>query len=109
MCSADSQSKPYRFGDGENYGSYLFNDAYFAPGDKFSPPGGRKLSSIGDANTVLLVCGGSGGFRFWWADTQSAPTLEANGIGDIRLLHPGSAMTVWINGTTVGYRPAQIL
>lgn len=109
VCPADAQSKPYRLRQGESYGSYLFNDAYFAPGDKFSPPGGRRLSSIADFYTPLVMCGASGSFRFGWPDAQSTPQLEEDRAGDIRLLHPGSAMTLWINGSVQGYRPAQIL
>ncbi len=108
LCPADSQSKPYHFRQGDSYGSYLFNDAYFAPGDKFTPPGGQRLERIADANTALIMCGGSG-FRFGWPDVKSQPPLEEDHVGDIQFFHTSYPMTLWIAGNVVGYRPAQIL
>jgi hypothetical protein len=113
VCPADISTRAYRFRDGQDYGSNLFNDAYFAAGDEFTPPSGQKLARIADANTAVLMCGGSPAFRFGWPNVGSAPALEEDRFGEVRFLHPRSGspgtMTLMIAGNAVGYRPEQIL
>jgi len=76
-CPADSISAPYRERSGRSYGSYVLNNAYFAPGDAQSPPAGRKLSEIADYNTILLL-DGENDFQFSWPDAARTPPLEGS-------------------------------
>lgn len=116
VCPDDNVNPPYHFRSGTNYGSYLWNNAYYATGDKFSPPTGRRLSQVADFNSVLIM-EGDGGFQFSWPDVQSAPPLpqyfeapfDLAGVAT-RHTHRGglkTATTLWIVGLAQNYSMRQ--
>lgn len=72
-CPTDGDSTPYRERSGRSYGSYVMNNAYFAPGDAQSPPAGRRLSEIGSLSDTVLLLDGEGDFQFSWPDAARTP------------------------------------
>lgn len=77
-CPNDSVSLPYRERDGRSYGSYVMNNAYFAPGDAQSPPGGRRLDGSWNASVTALLVDGENDFQFSWPDAARTPPI----VGD---------------------------
>ncbi len=72
-CPTDGDSGPYRERSGRSYGSYVMNNAYFAPGDAQTPPGGLKLSQIRTPSSTVLLLDGEGDFQFSWPDAAHTP------------------------------------
>jgi hypothetical protein len=93
-CPSDSTGNPYHFRSGTDYGSYVINNAYFAAGDKFTPPEGKKLSEMGNMDNTVLVADGENAFEFSWADVKSSPQIKPGNIErNIRELHKFNTMT----------------
>ena len=108
-CPSDKISKPYKNPPaGTNYGSYVMNNAYYAQGDKCTPPAGQPLSKIEDTSTILAM-DGENDFQFAWSDPTHAPSLAArNGLRleSIVARHKGTPymipMTLWVDGSVHG-------
>lgn len=73
-CPTDTLQKPYSIRDGANYGGYVINNAYFAKGDKLTPPCGQNLNRFLRPSMTILVTDGAGDFQFAWPNEKSAPT-----------------------------------
>lgn len=105
VCAADTVSKPYRFRDGTNYGSYVINNAYWKIGDNFSPPTGRRTTDIKQGRT-FLVTHGNGDFQVTWPDVKSTPTVTTDWkgqMGDVVYRHQnGRGCTLFCDGS-IGY------
>lgn len=90
FCPEDSNGQAYVFRDGNHYGSYAMNNAYYLPGDSLTPPGGVRFTTIEEPSNKVLVCDGDGDFQFAWPDVQHAPPLQEGSvlaIGAIRGRH----------------------
>jgi hypothetical protein len=109
-CAADTVSKPYRFRNGTNYGSYVINNAYWKTGDKFSPPTGRRSTEIRHGRT-FLVTHGSSDFQVGWPDVKSTPPVTKDRRGqmnDVVYRHQeGNGCTLFCDGS-IGYNPLAV-
>lgn len=110
-CPADKNSSPYRFRSGTHYGSYVMNNAYYTPGDQYTPPSGVKISEMEVVNLTVLVTDGGGNFQFAWPDTYNAPPIIGDyprTLGAIRGRHrdnagaPGFAIPLYCDGHILG-------
>jgi hypothetical protein len=75
-CPKDSVNKPYRFRSGTNYGSYAINNTYFAAGDNYSPPAGRKITELYEGKNggiKALVVDARSSFQIAWPDALRSP------------------------------------
>lgn len=77
-CLSDTADSIYQFRSGRNYGSYVLNNAYFAPGDRQTPPAGLRLEKISLACCTVLVTDGEGDFQFAWPDALHTPPLTGD-------------------------------
>jgi hypothetical protein len=103
-CPGDRENQRYYPRNANNYGSYVFNNAYYKNGDKFTPPGGRKLSEIVGRDLILLV-DGRHDFQFAWPDVQTAPDAAKTNyqsLGSITTRHKTPA-TLFIDGRASAY------
>lgn len=90
-CPSDYVSKPYRFRSGTNYGSYVINNAYYAPGDEFTPPAGRDpwarpFNPLSTQSNPILVADGENDFQLAWPDVKSSPQIDVSNINELRKL-----------------------
>jgi hypothetical protein len=111
VCPNDRTSKSYRYRSSVNYGSYLFNNAYFATGDALTPPDGQKLADISDNNTVLVM-DGENDFRFAWANVAQAPVVQDGRLANIVTRHSRqfrAPMTLWVSGLVQSYGLRQVI
>jgi hypothetical protein len=112
-CPKDKSNRPYHFRSGVNYGSYAINGTYFASGDNFSPPVGRKVADC-YSNTVLVV-EAKGDFQMRWPNAKSTPaakwTDESFNFANLDSRHgisyPGRATFVWTGGVVNQYSQRQ--
>lgn len=72
-CPAATES--YTPGDSTRYGNYVLNNAYFASGDKQTPPAGASMSKIVSPTSVVLVADGQGDFQFAWPNAKVHPSV----------------------------------
>lgn len=89
-CPRDGISKPYRYRTANNYGSYAINNAYFAPGDKQTPPAGLQFSQISRPYETILVTDGENDFQVAWPDAANTPVMvneQPFKLGSIRGRH----------------------
>jgi hypothetical protein len=85
-CPSDDANAIYQ-PHSNNFGSYVINNAYYAPGDKFTPPAGASLDKIARPSTTLLVTDGVRDYQLDWPDVWSTPALA-----EVHPLHLGSAI-----------------
>ena len=74
----------YRFRDGNRYGSYAINAAYWGEGDGEQSPAGEantSLSAIGDATSCVWVGDGSGHFEFAWENIAEQAEVADDSSG----------------------------
>jgi hypothetical protein len=76
-CPSDGANAIYQ-PHSSNFGSYVINNAYYAPGDKFTPPAGASLDKIARPSITLLVTDGVRDYQLAWPDVQSTPALTSN-------------------------------
>lgn len=74
-CPRDNINAPYHYRSADNYGSYVMNNAYFAPGDKQTPPAGSPLSKLEDGSDTLFITDGGSNFQVAWPDAAHTPPL----------------------------------
>jgi hypothetical protein len=104
-CPGDRENRSYQPRHANHYGSYVFNNAYYKNGDKFTPPGGKKLSEIAAASGLILLADGRHDFQFAWPDAQSAPDAakaKYQSLGSITTRHKTPA-TLFVDGRASNY------
>jgi hypothetical protein len=90
VCPSDNVNSRYRYRSDANYGSYVINNAYFAPGDKWTPPAGRKEAEITAPARTVFVMDGESDFQFAWPNARTAPPFIGDNpihLGSIRARH----------------------
>ncbi len=96
----------YKYRDGNKYGSYAINAAYYGDGDFQQSPGGEAdttLASIEDAAGCVWVGDGSGYYHFAWENIADQAEVEVDPSG-LRYLdflverHPASTVVLFCDG-----------
>lgn len=104
-CPGDRENPGYEPRHGNDYGSYVFNNAYYKSGDELTPPGGKRISQIARASGLILLVDGRQDFQFAWPDAQTAPdAAKANyqSLGSITTRHKTPA-TLFLDGRASAY------
>ena len=116
-CPSDTQSLPYRYRGGVNYGSYGLNGAYGNAGDAQTPPRSTTaylitVSQLAAPATTVWVTdnnnagsaanpGGSQGF--FWTDWTKNPTItnsQPRQLNNIAERHIGHVNVLYCDGHT---------
>ncbi len=114
-CPSDTQSLPYIYRNGKNYGSYGLNGAYGKAGDGQTPPRSSAAYLVtlamfaAPANTVWVTdnnnavtptnTGGSQGF--FWTDASANPSITATlprQLSNIAERHTGRVNALFCDG-----------
>jgi hypothetical protein len=104
-CPGDRENQSYYPRGANDYGSYVFNNAYYKSGDELTPPGGKKISEIPRASGLILLVDGKHDFQFAWSDAQSAPDAAKTNyqsLGSIATRHKTPA-TLFLDGRASAY------
>jgi prepilin-type N-terminal cleavage/methylation domain-containing protein/prepilin-type processing-associated H-X9-DG protein len=114
-CPSDTESLPYKYRTGENYGSYGLNGAYGNAGDNQTPP--RTAPTYNVTASMVVVpsttvwvtdnnnmangtnTGGSQGF-FWtnWTNNPTITTTEPRQLNNIVERHIGRVNVLYCDG-----------
>ncbi|MBC8142133.1 MAG: DUF1559 domain-containing protein [Armatimonadetes bacterium] len=111
-CPSDDEgnggNKPYKFRNGNNYGSYAMNATYYGSADAATPPYEQPLAALSlPAQTVwVLECANTGlgnNFEIEWLDAAANPPIEKgpNGFRVMRNIaerHQGTTNILWCDG-----------
>ncbi|MBC7807271.1 MAG: DUF1559 domain-containing protein [Akkermansiaceae bacterium] len=111
-CPSDDDgsggNKPYKFRDGQNYGSYAMNATYYDTSDNATPPYEQPLAALPVPSRTIWVLesantGLANNFEIEWADVASHPeiTRGPNGFRVLRNIaerHQGTTNILWCDG-----------
>ena len=92
---------PYRFRNGQNYGSYAINATYWGGPDAYTEPTYASLAAIVTPATTILATDGNGHFECTWQNPAGNPTISDTSprtLGQCVERHLDTTNVLWCDG-----------